>query len=317
MQGLRFGGVVLAIGACCIMGCAPPVIRVRHVIPGALPLPDNIAALQAGTFIVASAPPDRADGLPALMHEIAATVLAESPIRFPERSVSSSAALREQTPANVATVSGTIAIGAKDTHGKRKIHRRDPETGGLEPFELPTLVRTADARVEFHVRKDGRELGAVEVRRAYSSAADADVRGELGLQRGDDPERVPEAEAIFRRLLTECVEAFARMAAPVEVTAEIPLRPAPGSRARDAVDAARKGDLLQAYNHYSWAVREAPEIAELNFNYAATAEANDKLAEAAKHYAKAWELSDEKDAEAKQSAARVRRILAARDVSQD
>jgi len=209
-------------------------------------------------------------------------------------------------------VGGTMHVSIVDTRGLRTVLRMDPASKATTPVKVATLVRTVRLRVDFAVSRaaSGDGLGIAEVVRAYNSAADAAVRGELGLERPDDPNRVPPVETILKGLLGQCAQAFSRMITPTPADAEIPLRPAGG--ADKAFAAARKQDWPQAQAALAKALAADPENAALHFNLAAVAEAAGELDLAARHYEHALKLSGQKDAEAQDAARRCRRVLAAR-----
>ena len=306
---------VTVLGSClCVLAflagsCAPPVVHIEHVIPGALPLPGDVSIARAGAFTVRSGPKgDFADFLKRKLDEHLASV----PVG---RGATGRGA--RTTEAQAVVVGGTIDVEANDTAGKRMLRRRDVRSGEYTKIEVPTLVRTAAVRVNFEVRRaaGAAALGTVEVRRSYSSAADPKVRGELGLERADDPARVPPADEIVRRLLAECAEGFGRMVSPVVIAAGMQLRPAPGRFAQLGLDAARKANYSEAVKQYQAAVQADPNGPAGHFDLAAVAEAAGTLDVAAEHYRKAWELSKQEkqeDAEAKQGVARTTRVLAAR-----
>jgi hypothetical protein len=313
MRSVHWSVVLPAILAGWLVGCAPPTVAVEHVLPAALPMPADVAAVRTGDFAVRTGPKD---GFAAFLKETLDKRLMHVPVGLGHGGPAAGPAGAARIPAaQVAAVGGEIDIQTADLAGKRTVRRRAAGTGELESVELATLVRTAAVRVELHVRRasDKEPLGTAEVRREYSSAADPLVRGELGLERPDDPARVPPAEAIVRRLLTECAEAFARMISPVVAKAHVPLRSAPGRCAQLGLAAARKANYAEAVKQFEAAVAAAPDDAGAHFDLAAVAEANASLDLAASHYARAWELSGRKDAEAKRGADRARRVLAARE----
>jgi hypothetical protein len=307
-------GVCAAVTALCLVaGCAPE-LTVRHVMPAGLPLPPEIALMNAGTFTVRAEPKGDFAALASFAQETLAKRLADVSLR--------SAAPREGaeiTPDRCATVGGTIHVSWQDQRGRRVVRRRGGEAGELKKVELPSLIREVDVRVEFAVRRasGGEALGAAEVRRSYNSAADPRVRGELGLGRADDPSRVPAADDVLKELMSDCIEAFCRLAQPVEVTARLALRGVSGQSAEAGLKAARDGQYPQAAAHFAEALRAKPEETDLHFNLAATAEVGGDLETALKHYEQARgtkppDAEAKPDAEAEAGALRVGRVLAAR-----
>jgi len=296
--------VGIAILSCSAVGCAPPTVSVRHVMPGALPLPTEVRFV-VGDWGAAKADPNEGDVAFAMR---AVTDRLEE--MWPG-SASRQGPLPAETTAYVSIAEGPV-VEVTDTRGRRTGRRWNAETRQLEKFQMDTLVREVAVRVVFGVRSpDGRHLGAAEIRRSYSSAADPGVRGPLGLQRADDPQRVPTRDQIARRLLAECAERLVRMIAPVEVTARVQLRLAAGQPAQAGFAAAANEDFSAAIESFETALKAAPDDGNLHFDLAAAAEGAGKLDLAAAHYQRAWELSGKKDAEAQLGAARVRRVLAA------
>jgi len=297
MRGLQFVAAWVGVLAFLAAGCAPPTVAVRHELPGALPLPAAVSAASAGEFTVRSGP--KGDYAAFLKQKLTER-LAEAPVAPAGEPV---------------VVGGTVEMETKDATGKRTVRGRDSATGELHDVELPTLVRTASVKVDFDVQRAGeagQPLGTAEVRRSYTSASDATVRGELGLDRPDDPARVPPAEEVIRHLLAECAEAFVGMIAPVVIEAQVPMRPVPAGRADAAFDAARKGDYTRAAALLAEALAASPDDPALHFNRALAAEAAGDLAVAAEHYQKAWDLSNQQDPAAQQGLQRARRVLATR-----
>lgn len=309
---------VAAISLCLLAaGCSPPVVSVHHKLPAALPLPADITSLRVGEFTVAelpAAPAVSAAEAPAGPAAVAVTVTPELASLMTDRL---GRELTETLPAatdGAGIVGGSLHVSIGDTRGVRTVLRFDPATKGATPVEVATLVRTARLRVDFAVSRaaDGQGLGIAEVVRTYDSAADPSVRGELGLERPDDPNRVPPVETIIKGLLAQCAHAFKRMVTPTPADAEIPLRSAGGAAARQAFAAARKGDWPQAVAAFRKALAADPENPALNFDLAAAAEAADQLDLAARYYEHALKLSDEKDIESQDAARRCRRVLQAR-----
>ena len=310
MQKLTSALAVAAISVCfSAAGCAPPVVSVHHKLPAALPLPTDITGLRVGQFILAESPQAAAgQGTQAVkVTPELASLMTDGLTRE----------LTETLPAvadGPGIVGGTLHLAITDTRGVRTVLRMDPADKSTTPVKVATLVRTVRLRVDFAVSRaaGGEGMGIAEVVREYDSAADAAVRGELGLERPDDPNRVPPVETILDGLLAQCAQAFTRMVTPTPADAEIPLRSAGGAPASEAFDAARKGNWPQALAAFSKAVAADPENPTLHFNLAATAEADDQLDLAARHYEQALKLSGEKDIEAQDAARRCKRVHTAR-----
>jgi len=308
MKAARVAVVAMWTLAGLAAGCSPSV-SVRHVLPGALPLPPDVMLLRAGRFAVRTkaegAAADYASFLKAALDKRLAGVALDG---------SGAGGAAETPAAKVALVGGEVDVAVRNAAGERVGRRWNPATKKNEPQTLPTLVRTAEVRVTFTVaRQGGQRLGAAEILRMYSSAADPAVRGELGLERADDPARVPSVDSIVQGLLTECAETFAHMAQPLVLSAEMQLRPAGGDSARAGMSAAAKEDYAAAVGHFRKAVEAARDNGDVRFDLAAVAEAAGQLELAAEQYQAAVDNAKAKegDAEAKESLARVRRVIAA------
>lgn len=301
---------VAAISICLsAAGCAPPVVSVHHKLPAALPLPADITALKVGQFVIAESGPAPSAG-PGAKAVTITPELASFITRGLARHMAETLPGAADAPG---IVGGSVDVSIVDTRGLRKVFHMDPGGKGTVPVEVATLVRTARLRVEFAVSRaaDGQGMGIAEVVRAYNSSADAAVRGELGLERPDDPNRVPPVETILEGLLGQCAQAFGRMITPTPADAEIQLRAAGGAGVNKAFAAARKGDWPQAVAAFTKALAADPENPALHFNLAAAAEAGGQLDLAAQHYEQALKLSGQKDVEAQDAARRCRRVHAA------
>ncbi|MCD6303396.1 MAG: hypothetical protein J7M21_00355 [Planctomycetes bacterium] len=282
-------------------GCAPPEVRVHHVLPGALPLGDS-PRLAAGRFAVTAGPKDHfADVLAEkLSKRLAAASLAAVPANGPAAAV----------------VDGTIAIRTRDERGRRVIRRMVLPARTLRDEEVPTLVRTADVQVTFRLRRrgDGESLGAADVRRSYSSATDPRVRGELGLGRPDDPDAVPPRQQVIGELLDQCAEGFVRLVSPVVIDERVRFRrPARPADAR-AIEAVRNGKRW-AWESFQAAADARPNDADAQFNAALAAEITGRPAEAERYYAAAWAASGKKDLQARRGLKRIRRVIRARQAA--
>ena len=219
---------------------------------------------------------------------------------------------RGTSPGRAADVSGTAEIVAAETRVTDGIRRWDAEGKTLKPDEVPVLVRKVDIVVNFVVTlaPGGERLAAVEARRAYNSADDPRVRGELGLQRPGDPARVPAAGQVVRELLDDCIDSFCRMIAPDELALDVRLRGTLG--AGGGMKAAGEGDFPAAARHFEKALSGSPESAALLFNLAVVSEAAGRLDTAMKYYGRVTELSKGRDAEAEEATRRIRRVRARR-----
>jgi tetratricopeptide (TPR) repeat protein len=137
----------------------------------------------------------------------------------------------------------------------------------------------------------------------------------LGLERPDDPANVPAAEMIVRELLNACVKEFVGMLAPREVTARIPLRPAPGPSGAKGLEAARRGEYAAAVGHFKDALKAKPDDANLLFDLAAVSERAGELQAALKLYRKVQELTGDRDIAAHEGAVRVARAAGSTDAA--
>jgi tetratricopeptide (TPR) repeat protein len=278
-------------------GCAPPVLAVRHRLAPDLPIPAGAARVRFGEFTVADGP---ADGYAAFVAE-----------RLTERLDASGGygvATREATGPADLVVGARLGMETKDVEQPRTVRRLNPDTRQMEIFDVPGLVRTVEVLAAFDVQvvRTGRKIG-VETRRSYRSTDDPRTRGPLGLERPDDPANVPAAETIVRELLGACVEEFVGMLAPGEVTARIPLRPAPGPSGAKGLEAARRGDYAGAIAHFEEALKANPRNMDLLFDLAAVSECAGELQAALELYRKVQELTGDRDVAAHEGAVRVAR----------
>ncbi len=270
-------GVLLTLA----VGCEPPTVHFRHAI-GTLPLDRNARNVAVGDFEAQAGPHDAvADHLTSIL----AGRLGESDyytVTAPDR-----ADLR---------LGGDIHIEATDVRGRRTI--RHWVYGSNPPARqvVPTLIRRVEMRVAFAIANDsGKHLGAVEVRRFYDSTTDPTVRGELGLARPDDPDRVPETETIVRNLLDDAADEFLGMFEPVWIEADVKMRPAKGKATRDGFAAARRKDYAEAADQLADARADAPDDPAAALNLAVAEEAAERFERAMVHYAAAAKASTPAD----------------------
>ncbi len=283
------------------IGCAGPVVPITHVLPAAVPLPKDVVALTAGQCAVKAGPAGdfAADLKAALTERLARPQAMGSP--------SAGAGVR-------ASVDGAAVIEVDDTAGQREIRQWDSGAGAHKPRQVPFLVRKVVARVSFAVKRPGggEPVVTVEVKRSYNSLADPRIRGEAGLERPDDPKRVPAVDTVARELLTECADAFVEMVQPMIVTAEVQMRGTVRKDGAAGLKAAEAKDYAKALAHFQAAAAAAPNDVNLMFNRAVAAEAAGRLAEARQQYEAAVKASKGKDAAAVESAQRVRRVISHR-----
>jgi hypothetical protein len=289
---MRITLVLLLIGCAMTVGCEPPTLSVEHDLPAAAPLEGS---LRVGETEVVDKAPEGLDERFTRQVRLAVDKL--------DRSKTESA-----TPIDIHP---RLRVGVDDTRATRTV-RRLADDGDLVTEELPSLHREVTMEAEFELMRGGAEVLTIELRRRYNSLADARLRGPLGLKRPDDPERVPAVETICDELSTPLARTFAELFEPMKVTVTIPLRSAETPAGRAGLDAAGRGDLEAALDRFREAVEAAPDSVAAHFNLAATAEALGRLDLARDRYERVNELTGEKDAEAYESARRVRRVLAHR-----
>jgi len=297
MRTIRSLAVSAALAAIlAAFGCAAPVVPIRHALPAAVPLPSDLVGLDAGSFRVKAGP---AGDYGARLSQALAERLAKTPL-------SPGAATGPR-----ARVGGDVVIEVGDAAGHRSIRRRDAKTGQFEPVRAPSLVRTVTARVSFVVTRAGADepLVTVEVERTYSSLADPRVRGAAGLDRADDPRRVPSPDTVIGELLDECAEAFGGMVRPLTVEAEVPMRPTGQADGAAGLRAAEKGDFALALRHFRAATAAAPKDVGLLLNRAVASEAAGDLPDALEHYQAVVKATKGKDAVAAEAALRVKRVM--------
>lgn len=256
--------------------CQAPSVSVRHELPAAVAMPAGPITFTVGEF--------RADAN-------APTSAADTMRRILQRRLGSSTS----AAGNAVEVSGTVSLRVTDM-------RHD----ALQP----SLVRRVEARVDCVLQQDNRRLGVIEVRRSYNSAADPNVCGALGLERADDPARVPPAEKVVPALLEQCADVLVRMVTPVFVMKEIRLRPYDGPAAQKGFAAAsekRYREAMFAFQAALPATRDGSPAA--HFNLAASAEAAGDLLTALEHYQSAAKSANGVDKESDLAVERVRQVI--------
>ena len=290
--------VVLVAAAVWAAGCGGPVVTVRHRLPAALSLPADVQMVRVTRFSVQPAG-----------RRAAAALMTEAL----QKRLSRHWAIDGDpgTRAKAVDVSGAIAIETKDVKGTRNVRRWTSDNREWVAVQVPTLVRSATVQVEFGVARPGAKdrLFTIETRRSYTSPEDPRVRGELGLDRPDDPARVPPADDILKELLAQCADEFFDMISPREVTADVPMRGTWNADGSAGLKAAEAGDFAAAVGHLEAAVAAEPKDVNLLFNLAAACEAAGNLEEALAHYKAVVERTQGQDAVAAEAAARVERVL--------
>ncbi len=291
------------LAAACLAGCGAPVVEVVHELPPAVPLPPHGGLeIERGGFrfdVSGSVAGVRRQG------ESDKPNLEALVSRFGPRLAEG---LRRVEPAEGETVGEPLKVGGRvrirweDEDGTRR-GRRNAGAGAPETVELPYLVRRVNVGVELAITPpDGAEPSVVlETRAAYDSAGDPEVRGEYGLHRADDPERVPALRTILDELFGRCIEDATGMLAPVKMPVTLRFRPVGGSEAAEALKAAGERDFAAAAEHFRAALEAAPEHAALHFNLGLALEGAGDFAEAAEAYRAAGEASSGEDAEAQEA----------------
>ncbi len=289
--------VLLAACAAATAGCAAPVLSVRHVLPAPVTLPEGTEMVRVGDFRVH--PPG---------HD-AAAVLTEALQKRLSRhwAIDGDADAR----ARAVRLTGRITLKTDEQRATRTVRLYDEAAGAWQTRQVPTLVRTASAHVTCRVARPGTKepLFALEADRAYDSTADPQVRGELGLGRPDDPDRVPPTDTILADLLVGCAEDVVAMLSPQAVEAEVRTRGTLDGLGNDGLKAAETGDLETAARLLTEAVEKHPDDATLRFDLAAVLEAAGRLEAALAHYEAVVEQTEGRDADAAVAAWRVERVL--------
>lgn len=289
--------IVCCLAMAVVVGCRAPVLSITHVLPAAVPLDADVAALKVEPFTLREG---RNEDLALFLAQVLQLRLAEYAERTGRDPVGPSA-----------TVGGEIHVVITNTETQRPIRLWDPAGRQATTQIAPSLVRQADVIVVFAIGREGSgaEPVQVEVRRSYDSRNDPAVWGPLGLARPDDPAGVPEANDIVHMLLIECADALVAMIQPLEVHVELPLRWTRGPDASAGLTAARRGEYTQAVEHFQWAAADRGESVKVLFDLAAVAEAGGQLDMALENYRKVAELTENEDRLAVEGAERVERIM--------
>lgn len=295
----RIPAYLLLFSTVLVTGCAPVNTTIAHTMPPAVPLADNAVPIRISLFTVKGSEDDR---FGPLATEIVTQHM--DPYWHTVDSQSGSAM-------NVLKLGGNVSIETTESSGARIIRLWDRQAKALRDETVETLVRNVDVEVHFVVRSHPASvaLATIETRRSYSSSGDPRVRGELGLNRLDDPQLVPPADDIITKLITECAEEFWDMVTPLKVSRQETLRPAPGSESSAGLASARAGNMPDAMTHFSAAAETDPTNGDLRFNLGVAAEASGKLPQALAAYLAAVELSDGQDVEAEKAAQIVTRAI--------
>ena len=279
-----------------LLGCAGPVVKIEHRLPNAVELPKGVGTLRAGDFDVEG-----------YSHEMAEKFVQDALTERLQK-----IAVRQEGniySGRVMTVGGTVRIDSKDAEGLRKVRLGNP-TGQTEERELASLVRRIKVNCVFTIKEKGTlsEPILVELERQYDSAGDARTRGELGLNRGDDPASVVATDTIVRELIVQCVKDFCGMIEPVVVESTCLLRGSWNSEAIQGAQAAKHGDYSAAVRHYSKATQQEAKNSDLWFNLGVVTEVRGDLSEAQHCYEQVIQLSKDRDKQALSAAERIRKL---------
>ncbi|MHC4985455.1 MAG: tetratricopeptide repeat protein [Planctomycetota bacterium] len=283
---------IAALLGAAITGCSAPVARIVHRLPAPLPLEGEVGDLTVGEFRLT-------DGSGQGVADFAAQSLRDQLARI-GAPTSAGPALR---------VDALIDVVVTDTDTQRMVGQYDADAGEVRPAPAASLVREAAVNVQFMVLEPDGTVVVAEIRRSYDSRTDPATWGELGLNRSDDPEHVPGAEAIVQQLLTESVERFVEMIRPLDVRADVPMRWVGGPDAEKGLAAAEKGDFAAALAHFEAQALDRPDDVDLLFDVAVSAEAAGELDTALAGYEKVVELTDSKDPDAVAGVDRLQRIM--------
>ncbi|MHC4717436.1 MAG: hypothetical protein ACYS5V_10735 [Planctomycetota bacterium] len=285
---------ILAAGAA---GCAGPEVTLTYTFPADLPVPAGGRVHLAGVTVAGA--PGQPYGAPAME---ALTRRLNASRRF---GLAPSAGQAQMA------VSATLHLTACDARNARAIRRYDPQRRTTERVRVPTLVRTASARMVFAVTEPatGRQLASAETRSRYSSAEDPRTRGALGLFRPDEPARVPPIHTIYRELIDDCVGTFWDMLQPRQVRVTVILRPTLNPHGAKGIAAAEAGEFARAARHFADAAASEPRNPDLLLNRAVCAEKAGQLATALAAYERLIQLRRAHQLPAHAGARRVKRVL--------
>ncbi len=173
-------------------GCAQRV-EVRYSLPAAAPVGANVSRLR---LVSLNAPPSSGN-LPDVFSRVEAECSSQS--------------------AAPAEVTARVWTEVTDDTQSRRLSVRG------QWRDVPALVRVVAMRAEFDVAGGGARA-TIELRRQWKSTGDPRVRGPKGLERPDDPARVPAVNLVSEELFGQCVKELCAMVAPVEMTATVTRR---------------------------------------------------------------------------------------------
>jgi tetratricopeptide (TPR) repeat protein len=260
-------------------GCQPPSVEIVHIVPADV-APGAIFALGG---VDAEGP--HAQITRQYLAEKLATLLAH-------------ALQNSLYDVLTAELNATASIETDEQSGQRQVRQwtGSGDDGRFEVVTLPTLRRTATVRCVFTLRGPGLAAGRplrLATRGSYDSYADPTLKGELGLQRVDDPTTVPKMEQIVRELLDACLDQFEAMISPVESRSVVQLRDS--WHAGASFGAVSDGRFEEAAEIIKTRLQRRDHDAALWFNYAVVSEKLGRLDEARRGYERADTLIDESD----------------------
>ena len=294
---------VVLVGIC---GCAGPRITVRHELPRVVDLPESSRLVADGDFLV--------QGYDS--QEVTKTLKGAITERFSD--FAGVEALQGQPGQDALVHVGGRAVISHDDHlSVRQVSAWNYKLREEIVKEVDSLVRQVDVAVEFTLRRAGAEPVVIAVRHEYSSRGDPRVWGELGMERVDDPDRVPAVAEIVRGLLSDCVESLYGIVAGVDLVEEVQMRATLSRAAGQGAAAAEKGDFAGAIEHLQAAHEQNPKDVNVAYNLAVVLEAAGRLEEALAKYLLAEELSGGGDEQIHKDAERVEKVLCQREAAKD
>ncbi len=214
-----------------------------------------------------------------------------------------------QAESRPARFGGEAWLTVTDEQGERVVRVGDPAQA-FQTVSLPTLVRTIDLRVDYHIRTLEGTAAVVEVQRSYNSTSDPRVRGELALVRPGDPAAIPPASEVVPGLIEQAGAILHDMVLPVPLPVTIALRSVAGEPGNTALRYVRESRLPDALNAFARAAQQSPDNGAVWFNLAALREASGDVEPALDAYSRAAELLGEQDDPAASAVARLQRVTA-------
>lgn len=285
-------------------GCENPQLTITHRLPGPAGLPTEYTAFQPGKCVLVGL--EDTD-----LRNFTRTTLANQLQELASRTTQW--AQSENRPvSHRATVDTVFTIDIQDDKRSRQIEQGNPIKRNLKTSEVASLIRQVNLHAEFHIHPQttSNQKVTLEVRRDYDSREDSRTRGPWGLQRPDDPKNVPAVNTIIRELIAGSIDAFYRMAAPLEIEASLQLKPVLNSPGQKGLKLTNAGKYAEAVTSFQAGLDRHPKNKNLQFNLAVAAEAAGQLNRALYAY-QTLALSDpDKNSETHQAVKRVKRVIA-------